>query len=234
VIEEEAFDDDDEEDSIVQSLKDVFSELDHQLSPQYAMDGGCTGSVVVRWGLHLYIANAGDSRSFVATYDTETQEIKIPYITREDKPNLPDEKARIEQANGNVFIPPPPKNPSLSRVIVYSTTKKENVGLAMSRSIGDWEWGAVGVTAEPIVDKVDIQDLAKPTVQLFVVSASDGLFDARRPEFIATHLAESFYGTTSNSIHPLVACENIFRLATLEDPTWYRDDITLSAIKVVT
>jgi len=79
--------------------------------------------------------------------------IEIPYITRQDKPNLSDEKSRIEQAGGHVFVPLPPKDPMKSSRVI---TKKENVGLAMSRSIGDSEWSPLGVTAEPIVSKINI------------------------------------------------------------------------------
>lgn len=233
VIEEEAYDDDDEENSIIETLKNIFLEIDAELSPQNALEGGCTGSVVVRWGLHLYFANAGDSRSFVATYDNQTQLIEIPYITRQDKPNLPDEKSRIEQAGGHVFVPLPPKDPiKASRVIVTSKTKKENIGLAMSRTIGDSEWSGVGVTAEPLVSKINIADIEnKPNVDIFVVSASDGLFDARSPEIIAKHLASSL-SINGHPVYPLVACKNIIQLATPSDPLQFRDDITVSVMKV--
>jgi serine/threonine protein phosphatase PrpC len=234
VIEEEAYDDDDEEDSIVQSIKDAFIEIEQNLAPKNALEGGCTGSVILRWGLHLYIANAGDSRSFVATYDNQTKQVEIPFITRLDKPNLPEEKSRIEKAGGHIFVPQPPKDPILlSRVIVSSKQKNENIGLAMSRSIGDSEWSAVGVTAEPIVNKVTIKDLvsANPnTKNIFVVSASDGLFDMRQPEFIANYFAQSFYGPSI--IHPLVACKNLLQLVNHDDPTRYQDDITVSVMKV--
>ncbi len=233
VIEEEAYDDDDEEDSIVQSIKDVFMEIEENLAPQNAASGGCTGSIVLRWGLHLYVANAGDSRSFVATYDTQTKQVEIPLLTRLDKPNLPEERTRIEKAGGHIFVPNPPKDPTLwSRVIITSKQKNENVGLAMSRSIGDSEWSAVGVISEPIVNKVTINEfLSANTRRMFVVSASDGLFDMRQPDFIAHYLAQSLY-EPSSSTPPLVACHNLLQLVTQDDPTRYRDDITVSVMKV--
>jgi serine/threonine protein phosphatase PrpC len=237
VIEEEAYDDDDEEDSIVQSIKDVFMEIEENLAPQNAASGGCTGSIVLRWGLHLYVANAGDSRSFVATYDTHTKQVEIPLLTRLDKPNLPEERSRIEKAGGHIFVPNPPKDPTLwSRVIITSKQKNENVGLAMSRSIGDSEWSAVGVISEPIVNKVTINEfLSANTRRMFVVSASDGLFDMRQPEFIAHYFAQSLYEPSSSNakpLPPLVACHNLLQLVTQDDPTRYRDDITVSVMKV--
>jgi serine/threonine protein phosphatase PrpC len=237
VIEEEAYDDDDEEDAIVQSIKDVFVEIEENLAPQNAANGGCTGSIVVRWGLHLYVANAGDSRSFVATYNMQTKQVEIPFLTRLDKPNLPEERSRIEKAGGHIYIPNPPQDPTLwSRVIIASKQKNENVGLAMSRSIGDSEWSAVGVISEPIVNKLTITEfLSANTQRMFVVSASDGLFDMRQPEFIAHHFAQSIYEPTSGTtepVLPLVACQNLLQLISQDDPTQDRDDITVSLMKV--
>lgn len=237
VVEEEAYDDDDEEDAIVQSIKDVFMEIEENLAPQNAANGGCTGSIVLRWGLHLYVANAGDSRSFVATYDTQTKQVEIPFLSRLDKPNLPEERSRIEKAGGHIYIPNPPHDPTLwSRVIIASKQKKENVGLAMSRSIGDSEWSAVGVISEPIVNKLMITEfLSTNTQRMFVVSASDGLFDMRQPEFIAHYFAQSIYEPSSGTakpVLPLVACQNLLQLISQDNPTQDRDDITVSLMKV--
>jgi serine/threonine protein phosphatase PrpC len=128
-------------------------------------------------------------------------------LTRLDKPNLSEERSRIEKAGGHIFVPNPPKDPTLwSRVIITSKQKNENVGLAIAN-----------------------------TRRMFVVSASDGLFDMRQPEFIAHYLAQSLYEPSSSNakpLPPLVACHNLLQLVTQDDPTRYRDDITVSVMKV--
>jgi serine/threonine protein phosphatase PrpC len=212
-----------DEDSIVsQLLKDTFVEVD-KLGPPNMMRGGCTASVTMRRGSKLFVANAGDSRTIVVT--VQNDRVNIPFMSRKDKPHLPDELARIEQMGGHVHIPP--QNPVLARVIVYSTVFREPIGLAMSRSIGDWEWGAVGVTAEPIVDVLDLQQ--KNMTDAFVLAASDGVWDMRRPQFFANLFANSFYREGDTAV--ATALDLIQRI-TPKNATLYRDDITLIAAKL--
>jgi serine/threonine protein phosphatase PrpC len=86
-----------------QALIDTFIELDR--TAPAALSGGCTATVVLQQGSRVYVANAGDSRSFIVTYRASTQQARVAYISREDKPNLPDERARVEAAGGEVYIP---------------------------------------------------------------------------------------------------------------------------------
>jgi len=134
------------------------------------------------------------------------------YKTRQDKPHLKDERERIEAAGGTVFIPPPPNllfssNQGLaqsSRVIIPISIMNE-VALAMSRSIGDYDGKAVGVIADPIVDRLDVHELkvaaatttadttTQQDIDLFAVSASDRLFNVIQPLVVAKILAKSLY-----------------------------------------
>jgi len=156
----------------------------------------------------------------------------IVYATRRDKPHLPDERARIEQLGGQIHIPP--QNPALARVIVYSEAADppEPIGLAMSRSIGDWEWKLIGVTAEPIVDVIDLSQYAGLTC--FIIAASDGLWDLRRKEFFANRFAPSILqqqqqqssGGSRNP--PMTLMQTIASTIRLISPTsGYQDDITV-------
>jgi serine/threonine protein phosphatase PrpC len=208
---------------IIQQLKDTFVEVD-KTAPQNAWRGGCTGTVTLRMGHKLFVANAGDSRTILGDYKGSGKEVNISYTSRSDKPNLPDERARIEGLGGKIHIPA--KNPFLSRVVVFSkaATPPEPIGLAMSRSIGDWEWKLVGVTAEPLVD---IFDLSNQT-HSFLVAASDGLWDLRRPQFFAKQFGESFYGGGRN---PMVACVETILQVSPQKKEWYRDDITVIVIR---
>lgn len=100
---------------ISQILRDTFLELD-ATSPANP-SGGCTASVVLQLGTKLYVANAGDSRSFIAAHiksplqttdggSNNNQSItKIVFGTREDKPHIPTERDRVEHMGGTVFLP---------------------------------------------------------------------------------------------------------------------------------
>ena len=71
-------------------------------------------------------------------------------------------------------------------------------------------------------------------LEFYIVSASDGLTDARRPAFMAKHFGESLYSNI-NPKHPIVACKELIELAMPPsyDPPLYRDDITMSFIKII-
>jgi serine/threonine protein phosphatase PrpC len=137
----------------VQALQDTFVQLD-KLVPAHP-SGGCTASVVMKQDSKVYIANAGDSRSFVVVYRPSTKVAEVVYISREDKPSLADEKARVEAMGGQVYIP----MRGTSRVVYQDPISGAPTGLAMSRSIGDWEAGKMGVIPDPIVDVLDLNHL---------------------------------------------------------------------------
>ena len=207
-------------DWIVQALKETFLEIDAEAPPS-ALLGGCTASVTLRRGNYLFVANAGDSRTVVVSLLDDKE--KLIYMTRQDKPHLPEEYERITKLGGKIHIPP--QNPMLSRVVVYSDAAHDQIGLAMSRCIGDWEWGAVGVTAEPLVDVLNVNNLTNA----FVLAASDGLWDARRPQFVAKHFADSFY---RHGKSPLATCQEMIHKASPPNENAYRDDITMIAMKI--
>jgi serine/threonine protein phosphatase PrpC len=135
------------------ALIETFVELDRTAPANPS--GGCTASVVLWQDSKIYIANAGDSRSFIVAYRPSTNNVTVAYISREDKPSLPDERARIEAYGGQVYIPAR----GTSRVVYHDSTTGAPTGLAMSRSIGDWEAGQMGVIPDPIVDIIDVRSM---------------------------------------------------------------------------
>ena len=185
--------------------------------------GGTTAITIIRAGNELYIANTGDSTAFVGIYhppdsidvvaDSENQKyilgprdgsqlnlrgkVTIHSLTVKHKANVPEERERIESLNGRVHVPE--KNPQGARVIAQSSFHHEDVGLAMSRSIGDWEWTAIGVIPDPDVQVIDLTEfwetntIEKSNAKVFVVAGSDGLFDARKPQFVANHVAYGLF-----------------------------------------
>jgi serine/threonine protein phosphatase PrpC len=77
---------------------------------------GCTANVVLITKTEIYCANAGDSRSVLS------RKGKAKELSQDHKPTLPNEKRRIERANG------------------FVEDSRTNGVLAMSRSIGDFEY----------------------------------------------------------------------------------------------
>jgi serine/threonine protein phosphatase PrpC len=151
------------------ALIESFIELDRTAPANPS--GGCTASVVLWQDSKIYIANAGDSRSFIVAYRPSTNNVTVTYISREDKPSLPDERARIEAYGGQVYIPAR----GTSRVVYHDSTTGAPTGLAMSRSIGDWEAGQMGVIPDPIVDIIDV-----PSMIARILLEDDG--DATDPD----------------------------------------------------
>jgi serine/threonine protein phosphatase PrpC len=213
------------DDVIIRILNETFIETDIYAPPN-ALAGGCTGSVTLRLGSKLYFANAGDSQTILVSVNYSTGVLSIPYMTRKDKANLPDERARIEGLGGTIHINQQGFDP---RVIVYSRSQRDTIGLAMSRSIGDWEWKVFGVTAEPIVDVIDLKDYPHS----FVIAASDGLWDTRKPIFFANQFAQGVFSKGSaRSVPPLQRLWEVIKKVTPTNPNWYRDDITAVVMKM--
>lgn len=236
----------DQTEIVHQALVDTFVEID-KMAPADP-SGGCTASVILQLGHKIYVANAGDSRSIIATYNKSSCKVGVVYVTREDKPDLPQERARVERMGGEVYIPPPEraKEGASSRVIVMDKKTNKRHGLAMSRSIGDWEAGKVGVIPHPTVVVLDILELlenaggttapglASDNVGVFAVSATDGLLDFVEIEKIVKTIAWSLY--QKEEPHLLSACENLITTAAI---SWskamkgtYRDDIAIAVSKM--
>lgn len=163
---------------IGQILHETFLELD-ATSPADP-SGGCTASAVLQIGTRIYIANAGDSRSFVAVHitppgghaptdasDGNKATTAIVFGTREDKAHLIMERQRVEHMGGTVYLPNGflETGKGTTRVMYKDPTTGSTSGLAMSRSIGDWDAGAVGVIPDPLIDVLDAKEIKKRVLE---------------------------------------------------------------------
>jgi serine/threonine protein phosphatase PrpC len=182
--------------------------------------------------------------------DLSSSRVEILYATREDKPHLQEERKRIEDMGGQVYIPPSHKLDSTSRVMYSNVQEGSGIhGLAMSRSLGDWTAGKVGVIPNPIVDVLDLRDYLfvneslnastgdtgiRSNVNIFAFSATDGLLDYLSEQDIAERVSSSFY--QEEGIHPLLVCESLILEAA--GRWWkakggrYRDDISIAISKL--
>lgn len=235
--------------AIRKALNETFLEINEKGNPSNFLHAGCTASVTLRWGSKLYIANTGDSETVVisslSSFKNQTPNMwqqqqdfpntKVEYATRRDKGNQPAERARIEGLGGKIHINAKGFDP---RVINYSETLKENVGLAMSRSIGDWEFEAVGVIAEPTTDVIDLSKapLSDSERTVFLMAASDGLWEKRQKHFFATQIAASFVSenedNAEDNLQPLNHLYDVIQKITPKRQDGYRDDITAIVVNL--
>ena len=137
--------------SSILSFIQSFIKVDAAI-PQNITNSGCTASLLLRVQSKVYVANVGDSQSYIASYHKKTKIVQIVYITRKDKPHMEDEWKWIKAAGGTVYIPPKP-NPGQTQRL---SSRVRVIGLAMSRCIGGLDEKALGIIAEPIVDVLDI------------------------------------------------------------------------------
>jgi hypothetical protein len=81
----------------------------------------------------------------------------------------------------------------------------------------------------------DCPELDPSDVQIVAVSASDGMMDYLTPKEIASEMGSSFFAKKGK--HPFVAAEYLILKAAegwdTENYGRYRDDIALSAVKVI-
>lgn len=233
---------------VAAALSDTFVQVNREGTPFNFLRGGTTASVTLRFGSRLYVANAGDSQTVLVS--VESTKAKVEFETRKDKPFEEDEHDRIEKLGGKIHINP--LHPGDARVVVHSKAAKDTIALAMSRSLGDWEWKEVGVTAEPIVNVIDLHQSRYKDASLFLIAASDGMWDVRKQEFYAKQFAtafEAFHGddTSRDSmtksvngilppsnrlLRPIFKLHDIFQRITPKVQKGYCDDITAIITKI--
>lgn len=210
------------------ALTETFLEIDAALKSEALIDpffAGTTACVVLLRDTKLYVANAGDSRVVLCRQSSssskdDTKLTAIP-LSIDQNPHNPDEQRRIEQMGGHVT---PPPQPGLSSR-VWLDPECTQIGLAMSRSIGDHAIASVGVIAEPVVTEYEID--AKEDA--FLILASDGVW-----EFIDNGTAVQIVSTKIQESATL-ACQTLIEEAAerwkLEEGD-YRDDITCLVVNL--
>lgn len=202
-------------------------------------DSGCTSSVVLRLDQTLYFANAGDSRCMLI-HAEPSGVVNITHITKQHKPNDPIECQRIT-ASGCVVIDPIPFHDSSARVV--ESLDGTGLALAMSRSLGDYDFEHCGVIPEPTVTSVDLYTYDKQSqVVLLAACVTDGVFDYVGLYEIAKGLANPFVRKDTRGHMEEVstlesAVEDLIRLASdrwLNNTSFmpYRDDITIAVRRI--
>ena len=236
---------------VKEAIIHAHEETNDSLPAKLSTMGGCTANIILRLGTTLYMSNVGDSYSYLVTYSTVKNEfhnykkvnndlqhhlqgsLMIHHVNTRHKPHLPDESSRILSLGGRVHIPEPPKSAMGSRVIIKNGLKRDSnddrVGLTMSRSIGDLEFTKIGVIPTPDIIVIDLKELFEgldEKSKVFVVVASDGLFDHRNMEFVTDYFAHLLYESGSDPNLMLEGMKKLIAAASSLESDLYQDDIS--------
>ena len=165
----------------------LFSALSRIINNSQYFDSINSGSTVVLIHItpdKIISINCGDSRAILITKN----KIIIP-LSRDHKPELPEEKQRIETSGGRVD--------KIFGMGPYRVWFKDEdyPGLAMSRSIGDKLAHKVGVSDIPEIKEYNICDF----LPLAVIIASDGVWEFMSNEDVRNIVMNFAYSKDSNT-----------------------------------
>jgi len=150
------------------TLTDTYLRMDHKFLNKGA-DGGSTAVVAfLDKNKTLYVANAGDSRCVAGVAG------KAVALSVDHKPDLPNEKERIEAANHEVQ--------QKVEIVQGKRTKVARVDgkLAVSRAIGDSDFKddpSASASKQAVTAMPEVQSMKISSDLSFVVLACDGLYD---------------------------------------------------------
>lgn len=205
------------------ALTDIFLAIDEALKEEPLIEpwySGTTACVALLTNDVLTLANAGDSRAVMARKADDGSDWTAIDLTVDQNPDVPEEMERILSCGG--YVSPAPA-PGLS-ARVWLDSHFTQIGLAMARSIGDHAVSEVGVIAEPVISKYEIN-----AQDDFMILASDGVW-----EFITSAEAVRIVGENLDR-GATKACQALIEAAAAkwhEEEGEYRDDITAIVVQI--
>eukprot|EP01069_Polyplicarium_translucidae_P009790 Polyplicarium_translucidae@DN3341_c0_g1_i1.p1 len=172
--------------SLIRAIRKGFEITDRnyqEMARRQSLSDGSTALMIFFYGpdddglMKIITAHVGDCRAVMCT-----NEAAATRLTKDHKPNRPDEEARVVKCGGQVV-----QVRGVWRVVVDSTPVP--VGLAVARAIGDAQMKPC-VSGEPEVNVYPLQLVD----ECFVLLASDGIWDVftdeEAVEFIKSRLLE--------------------------------------------
>ena len=205
-------------------IANIFLDADIQITKEKfnCEMSGTTCVIVIQLDDHLICANTGDSRAILVYEDknsTNLSSTKIYPLSYDCKPELPNEKKRIEECGGSVEqiidegdIPCGP-----FRVWIKG---EEYPGLAMSRSIGDMDAKKVGVIPNPQIIEYNLNPQSK-----YMLICSDGIWEFISNEECMT-IANRYYLRND----AIGLCNDLTNISTAN---WLKEDIVVDDITCV-
>ena len=202
-------------------IKEIFKEADSEIAKQTTFDhnfSGTTCNLVFQFNKFLVCSSVGDSRGIlICDNNDNTNQLIIP-LSHDHKPDLPQELSRIMNNGGRVdkLTDQFGNKVGPNRVFKAGLTYP---GLAMSRSLGDFQAKECGVIPEPEIIEFKINSHSK-----YMVICSDGVWEFLKNEDVRD-IGNKFYqkGEVGNF------CSQLLQEAikSWENLDIIRDDITI-------
>ena len=205
-----------------QKIINIFLETDTEIITKTKFDVSLSGSTcvfVIQLGEHIICANIGDSRA-ILIYEENGQN-KIFELSRDSKPDVPEEKKRIEILGGIVDQIKDENGERTGPFRVYMKNT-EQPGLAMSRSFGDKKAKYCGVIPIPDIIEYNLKWNYK-----YMVICSDGVWEFMSNEEVMEIGDKYFYQNDINEF-----CNQLLKRSTeiWEKEENYMDDITIVVV----
>ena len=206
-------------------IGNIYKDADVQIAKEKfnCEMSGTTCVIVIQLEEHLICANTGDSRA-ILIYDESNndnlRDTKIYLLSYDCKPDLPNEKKRIEECGGSVAQMYDEDEGGPCGPFRVWIKGEEYPGLAMSRSIGDMDAKKFGVIPNPQVIEYTVTSKTK-----YILMCSDGIF-----EFINNEEAMKI----ANKYYLRDDAKNLCRdLTDISTSRWLKEDIVVDDITVV-
>ena len=178
----------------VDALQSAFVAADAALGAAAHIDtqrSGATCTAVVLERGRLAVACVGDCRCVLGKVETEGDDTNtaFPFVmTRDHRPELDDERARVEACGARIDHIRAPDGSARGPLRVW-LHGADAPGLMVTRSVGDGVASSIGVTAVPEVFVVPLERTVR-----FLVVATDGIWDMLSNEevveMVCRHLHE--------------------------------------------
>ena len=207
-------------------IVELFMNIDDELSAQSDIFdcnmSGTTCNLIFQFNTHLVCFNVGDSRSILIEESSDNTNQIIRALSIDHKPDLPEELMRIKENGGVVDQIQDLYGNKLGPNRVF----KEGCvypGLAMSRSLGDFQAKECGVIPTPEIIEYEIN----PNTKYFVV-CSDGVWEFLTNENVRD-IGNKYYYNNNDVVG---FCNELVNIAV---NVWgerekARDDITVVAV----
>jgi serine/threonine protein phosphatase PrpC len=203
-------------------IRDLFINADNLLHDQEieSRNSGTTCVLVIHIGEHIICANTGDSRAILIYDKNKKNEFKVFPLSIDCKPELKEEKERIKKMGGIVEKIKNKNGKEIGPYRVWNKTK-EYPGLAMSRSIGDFNGKNVGIIPDPQIIETNFGININ-----YIVICSDGVWEFLKNDDIMK-IGNKYY--KENNPHDF--CKEVVDLAT---KCWQKSDDIVDDITMVT
>ncbi|KAL3771318.1 hypothetical protein ACHAWU_005786 [Discostella pseudostelligera] len=217
-------------DSYTTLLSNIFTQTCHDLDEDLRNDtmkpstnGGSTGIMALICNRYLYVANVGDSRCILVKKKTainveekdgveepcwDPSEIEVLPMSEDHKPNVPEERARIESAGLTVQTDHVPADDADGRpTVVHRVRKSDTELMGVARAFGDFDFKSnkdLSALRQAVVCTPDIVVWERMGDEdMYLILACDGIWDVMLNEevgeFVARRVAERDGDSSNNN-----------------------------------